>query len=403
MRLARPGAARPGAATAAPGILGGMGAGKRRRFELGEPELDVLVEALVEKTQRQFGRSDGAELTRQIIVTALRLLAEERSIGDLKLITSAVKELRHAFRVFAPFASRRKISVFGSARTPRHEPAWQQAFQFTRRMTELGWMTITGAGDGIMGAAQAGAGRDASFGVNIRLPFEQSANETIAGDPKLINFRYFFTRKVMFVKESHAVALFPGGYGTHDEGFEALTLVQTGKAPLMPIVCVDAPGGSYWRDWQEWVERRLRDAHLVGEHDLRLFLVTDDVERAVAEVAGFYSNYHSSRFVGERLVLRIRHAPDPETLARLNAEFADLWIGGPMELLPGGLPQEAGEYGDLARLAVGVDRRSIARLRMLIDRLNELVPVPEPPDHAGPREVIAGRLTPEQERLEEEI
>lgn len=379
-----------------------MGGGRRRRFELGVPELDGLIEQLVARVQEQFGPSDGADYARQIVVTALRLLAEERSVGDVKLITSAVKELRHAFRVFAPYASRRKVSVFGSARTPREDPAWKQAYSFAARMTELGWMTITGAGEGIMGAAQAGAGREASFGVNIRLPFEQQANEVIAGDPKLINFRYFFTRKVMFVKESHAVALFPGGYGTHDEGFEALTLVQTGKSPVMPIVCVDAPGGSYWRDWRDWIERRLRGAGLIGDDDLRLFLVTDDVERAVDEIARFYANYHSSRFVGDRLVLRLRHLPDADSLARLSEEFADLLVGGPLEVLPDSLPQEGGEFEDLSRLALDVDRRAIGRLRILIDRLNELVPTPEPPLEAGPREVPAGRLTPEQERAEEE-
>jgi uncharacterized protein (TIGR00730 family) len=379
-----------------------MGGGRRRRFELGVPELDGLIEQLVARVQEQFGPSDGADYARQIVVTALRLLAEERSVGDVKLITSAVKELRHAFRVFAPYASRRKVSVFGSARTPREDPAWKQAYSFAARMTELGWMTITGAGEGIMGAAQAGAGREASFGVNIRLPFEQQANEVIAGDPKLINFRYFFTRKVMFVKESHAVALFPGGYGTHDEGFEALTLVQTGKSPVMPIVCVDAPGGSYWRDWRDWIGRRLRGAGLVGDDDLRLFLVTDDVERAVDEIARFYANYHSSRFVGDRLVLRLRHLPDADSLARLSEEFADLLVGGPLEVLPDSLPQEGGEFEDLSRLALDVDRRAIGRLRILIDRLNELVPTPEPPLEAGPREVPAGRLTPEQERAEEE-
>jgi len=379
-----------------------MGGGRRRRFELGVPELDGLIEQLVARAQERFGPSDGADHARQIVVTALRLLAEERSVGDVKLITSAVKELRHAFRVFAPYASRRKVSVFGSARTRREDPAWQQAYSFAARMTELGWMTITGAGDGIMGAAQAGAGREASFGVNIRLPFEQQANEVIAGDPKLINFRYFFTRKVMFVKESHAVALFPGGYGTHDEGFEALTLVQTGKSPVMPIVCVDAPGGSYWRDWRDWIERRLHGAGLIGDDDLRLFLVTDDVERAVDEIARFYANYHSSRFVGDRLLLRLRHLPDAETLARLSDEFADLLVGGPLEVLPESLPQEGGEFQDLSRLALDVDRRAIGRLRILIDRLNELVPTPEPPLEAAPREVPAGRLTPEQERAEEE-
>ena len=213
-----------------------MVGGRRRRFELGEPELDGLVEELVERTQQRFGRNDGADWVRQIMVTGLRLLAEERSVGDLKLITSSMKELRHAFRVFAPFEHRRKVSVFGSARTKREEPAWQQAVDFARRMREHGWMMITGAGDGIMGAAQAGAGREAGFGVAIRLPFEQKANVVIADDPKLINFRYFFTRKVMFVKEASAVALFPGGFGTQDEGFEALTLIQTGKCHVLPLV-----------------------------------------------------------------------------------------------------------------------------------------------------------------------
>jgi hypothetical protein len=379
-----------------------MGGGRRRRFELGDPELDGLVEQLVARVQERVGPSDGAEHARQIVVAALRLLTEERSLGDIKLITSAVKELRHAFRVFAPYASRRKVSVFGSARTRRDDPAWQQAFAFAARMTELGWMTITGAGEGIMGAAQAGAGREASFGVNIRLPFEQQANEVIAGDSKLINFRYFFTRKVMFVKESHAVALFPGGYGTHDEGFEALTLVQTGKSPVMPIVCIDAPGGSYWKDWREWIERRLHAARLIGDDDLRLFLVTDDIEQAVDEISSFYANYHSSRFVGDRLVLRLRHLPAPETLARLSEEFADLLVRGPLEVLASPLPQEAGEFEELSRLVFDVDRRAIGRLRILIDRLNALAPTPEPPLAAEPREVPAGRLTPEQEQAEEE-
>jgi hypothetical protein len=379
-----------------------MGGGRRRRFELGDPELDGLVEQLLARVQERVGPSDGAEHARQIVVAALRLLTEERSLGDIKLITSAVKELRHAFRVFAPYASRRKVSVFGSARTRRDDPAWQQAFAFAARMTELGWMTITGAGEGIMGAAQAGAGREASFGVNIRLPFEQQANEVIAGDSKLINFRYFFTRKVMFVKESHAVALFPGGYGTHDEGFEALTLVQTGKSPVMPIVCIDAPGGSYWKDWREWIERRLHAARLIGDDDLRLFLVTDDIEQAVDEISSFYANYHSSRFVGDRLVLRLRHLPAPETLARLSEEFADLLVRGPLEVLASPLPQEAGEFEELSRLVFDVDRRAIGRLRILIDRLNALAPTPEPPLAAEPREVPAGRLTPEQEQAEEE-
>jgi uncharacterized protein (TIGR00730 family) len=344
---------------------------------------------------------EGAEHVRQIVVTALRLLAEERDVGDLKLVASAVKELRHAFRVFGPFEDRRKVSVFGSARTPLGAPAWRQAHRFGARMTDQGWMTITGAGDGIMGADQEGAGREHSFGVNIRLPFEQQANPVIAGDPKLINFRYFFTRKVMFVKESHAVALFPGGFGTHDEGFEALTLMQTGKAQLMPIVFVEAPGGTYWKEWLAWVDAGLRGHGLIDPDDLRLFSVTDDVDAAVAEIVRFYANYHSSRFVGERLVIRLRHAPEAATLARLNAEFADLLGAGPMELSTA-LPEEAGEHEPLPRVVLDYDRRRSGRLRMLIDRLNELVPAPEPPLAAAPQQVIAGRLTPEEQRAEDE-
>ncbi len=378
-----------------------MGGGRRRRFELGEPELDGLIEQLVARAQERYGESDGAEHVRQIVVTALRLLAEERSLGDLKLLTSALKERRHACRVFEPWAQRRKVSVFGSARTKRDEPAWEQAFRFARRMTEHGWMTITGAGDGIMGAAQAGAGREASFGVNIRLPFEQQANQVIAGDQKLINFRYFFTRKIMFVKESDAVALFPGGYGTHDEGFEALTLVQTGKAQIMPIVCVDEPGGSYWKDWRDWIDRRLRGGGLIGPDDLSLFLVTDDAGEAVREIVRFYANYHSSRFVGDRLVIRLREAPDAETLEGLNDEFGDLLLEGAIEVARP-LRQEAGEFEELPRLVLCLDRRAVGRLRRLIDRLNALVPAPEPPLEAPPREVIEGKLTPEQERAEEE-
>lgn len=378
-----------------------MAGGRRRRYELGDPELDGLIEELLERVQARSGRHEGgAEPVRQLVVTALRLLAEERDVGDLKLVASAVKELRHAFRVFKPFEDRRKVSVFGSARTPRNAPTWHQAHRFGARMTEAGWMTITGAGDGIMAAAQEGAGREHSFGVNIRLPFEQQANPVISGDPKLINFRYFFTRKVMFVKESHAVALFPGGFGTHDEGFEALTLLQTGKAQLMPVVFVDAPGGTYWKEWLAWVDAGLRGHGLIDEDDLRLFSVTDDAEAAVAEIVRFYANYHSSRYVGDRLVLRLRHAPDAATLTRLSGEFDDL-LAGPMAL-SGALPEEADEHAPLPRLVFDYDRRRSGRLRALIDRLNELAPAPAPPLAAAPQQVIAGRLTPEEQRAEDE-
>ena len=210
-----------------------------RPYTLRHASLDRKIEEIVAEAQTTFGDQDTGEYVRQMLVSAVRLIEDGTSRGDVKLLNSAIKELRHAFQVFAPYDHVRKVAIFGSARTGKGHPDWRQAHAFAERIVREGWMVITGAGDGIMGAAQGGAGRAHSFGVNIRLPFEQVANPVIAGDRKLINFRYFFTRKVMFVKESHAIVLFPGGFGTHDEGFEALTLVQTGKSEMLPIVFVD--------------------------------------------------------------------------------------------------------------------------------------------------------------------
>ena len=236
----------------------------RRRYELRNAELNAKIEELVALAAATYEAGDDrADYVRQMLVTGLGLLGDDSSTGDLKLLNSTLKELRHAFRVFAPWAHVRKVAVFGSARTAPEHPDFEQARRFAQRMVESGWMVITGAGEGIMGAAQGGAGRAASFGVNIRLPFEQRANEVIAGDPKLINFRYFFSRKLAFVKNSHAIALFPGGFGTHDEGFEALTLIQTGKSEMLPVVFVDAPGGSYWHDWQEYLHSHLLARRLI--------------------------------------------------------------------------------------------------------------------------------------------
>jgi predicted Rossmann-fold nucleotide-binding protein len=246
-----------------------------------------------------------------------------------------------------------------------------------------------------MGAAQAGAGRDASFGVNIRLPWEQQPNPVIAGDPKLINFRYFFTRKLAFLKEAHAVALFPGGFGTHDEGFEALTLIQTGRNEILPVVFVDAPDGRYWREWARYVEEHLRAPGLIGDDDLALFRVTDDVDHAVAETVDFYRNYHSSRFVDDLLVLRVRVAPTPEQLAALNEEFRDLFVEGKMEV-SAPLPEEGDEEPDHARLTLRFDRRRAGHLRMLIDRLNALVSDRPPPHAAASRAIPEGRVPPEE-------
>jgi uncharacterized protein (TIGR00730 family) len=372
----------------------------RRRYELRNAELNAKIEELIALAGATYeARDERADYVRQMLVTGLGLLGDDCSTGDLKLLNSTLKELRHAFRVFAPWAHVRKVAVFGSARTKPEHPDYEQARRFAERIVEAGWMVITGAGDGIMGAAQGGAGREASFGVNIRLPFEQQANPVIAGDPKLINFRYFFSRKLAFVKNSHAIALFPGGFGTHDEGFEALTLIQTGKSEMLPVVFVDAPGGSYWRDWQEYLHSHLLSRRLISEEDLALFKVTDDVDEAVAEVTGFYRNYHSSRYVREWLVIRVREAPDAAELAALNAEFGDILAEGAIEVR-GALPEEGGEADPFPRVLLRFERKKMGRLRQLIDRLNALAEPEVSASDAAPHEIVAAPLPPEAERAE---
>ncbi len=374
----------------------------RRRYELREPDLDQMIENLVEQAEGLYPGSDGAEYVRQIIVSAIRLMRDGASRGDIKLINSALKELRHSFRVFAPYRHLRKVAIFGSARTAPDHPDWKQAYDFAERMAAEGWMMITGAGDGIMGAAQGGAGRESSFGVNIRLPFEQSANEVIAGDHKLISFRYFFTRKVSFVKEAHAIALFPGGFGTHDEGFEALTLIQTGKSEILPIVFVDAPGGTYWKDWNEYVSSHLSARSLISDQDMKLYKITNDVEEAVREIQNFYSNYHSSRYVGDLLALRVRQAPDADQLDELNTHFGDILSKGSIEVAEA-LPLEASEVEHYPRVTLHFNRLSVGRLRTLIDRVNSFVAEPAaPPLDASPHEIVEGPLSPDAETAQEE-
>jgi hypothetical protein len=269
--------------------------------------------------------------------------------------------------------------MFGSSRTAEDQPEYLQAQAFAQAISRQGWMVITGAGDGIMKAAQGGAGRERSFGVNIRLPFEQAANEYIQNDSKLITFRYFFTRKLIFVKETDAIVLFPGGFGTMDEAFETLTLMQTGKSHLLPVVCVDRPGGDYWQAWNGYVRGVLMDRGLISQQDLSLYRVTDRLDEALAEVTGFYRNYHSSRYVGERLVIRLQYAPSGEELDRLNQEFRDILASGVMSVSPP-LPEEAGDLAlaNLPRLILHFNRHDGGRLRQLLDALN-LLPAPGTP------------------------
>ncbi|HEY8516822.1 MAG TPA: LOG family protein [Candidatus Binatia bacterium] len=313
-----------------------------------------------------------AELAAEMNETAQKLLRDRVSVADMKLLNAALKELRYAFQVFARYRQFRKVSTFGSARTPPDHPTYRQAHEFARRLADLGWMVITGAGGGIMRACQEGSGRERSFGINIRLPFEQKPNEIIHRDPKLVNFKYFFTRKLMFVKEADAIALFPGGFGTHDEGFESLTLLQTGKSRPVPVVFIDAPGGTYWQTWRAYVEDHLLKENLISPADMRLFKITDDLDVAIAEITGFYRRYHSSRYVGDRLVIRLTEPLPPHVVEMLNDEFGDIVAKGRIEQTQA-LPEEAGEpeIAHLPRLVFHFARRGFGRLRMLIDAVNE--------------------------------
>jgi uncharacterized protein (TIGR00730 family) len=271
------------------------------------------------------------QLVQQLKETADKLIRDQANRGDIKLLNTALKELRYAFKIFAPYRNQRKVTVFGSARLPPNNPAYHQAVEFSRKIVEAGFMVITGAASGIMEAGHVGAGREHSIGVNILLPFEQEANAIIAGDIKLMHLKYFFTRKLLFVKESDAVALFPGGFGTQDEGFEVLTLVQTGKSPPIPIVLVDEPGGDYWQRWQTYIKDVLLARRLISESDLALYKLTDSVAEAVAEISGFYRVYHSMRYVKGDLVLRLQRSLPESLLEQIRHDFADIVVAGTFE------------------------------------------------------------------------
>jgi uncharacterized protein (TIGR00730 family) len=334
--------------------------------------LDVLHQAALPLVQALERTADG-DLIIETIAVALKLLRDDTNRGDLKLINKSLKELRYALKVFAPYRTVRKVSIFGSARTPSDAPDYQAALQFGRRMADAGWMVITGAGGGIMAAGHGGAGAEPSFGLAIRLPFEQKTNEFISGDKKLINFKYFFTRKLMFLRSSHGIALFPGGFGTMDEGFEVLTLVQTGKSVPIPIVCVDKPGGDFWLGWDDYVRRHLLGRKLISEEDLHLYKLTDSVDEAVAETLGFYRNYHSVRFTRDEMIMRLQKAPTPEQLDHINTRFADLLVSGTFRVTDA-LPIERDEpsLSALPRLVFNFNRRDHGRLRTLIDYLNSI-------------------------------
>jgi len=342
-----------------------------RQEPAARPPEAALPDASAAPTPRRRGALGVAELVESIKELADRLIQDGTSRGDLKILARTLRELRYAFKVFKPYRHDRKVTIFGSARTPAEDPCYVQAVEFSQAMARHGWLVVTGAAQGIMEAGHVGAGREHSMGLNILLPFEQEANPIIAGDHKLVHLKYFFTRKLMFVKESNAMCLMPGGFGTLDEGFELITLLQTGKRDMVPVVLLDEPGGTYWAAFERVIREQLLDRGMIGEEDLSLFRRTDRVEEAVEEILGFYRVYHGMRYVRTKLVLRLNSAPSEATLGRINDEFTDILEEGRFTL-SGALPEEKDEpeLAELPRLFFQFNRRNLGRLRQLIDVIN---------------------------------
>jgi uncharacterized protein (TIGR00730 family) len=316
-------------------------------------------------------RSRAQRLVEQIDATVRAIAAGGASLGDLKIVARSLQEMHAAFEMFAPYRDARKVATFGSARTQENDAIFRTAEAFARAIADAGFMVITGAGGGIMEACQRGAGRERSFGVNIRLPFEQHPNPFIHGDAKLVTFNYFFTRKLFFIKDTHAVALFPGGFGTLDEGFEVLTLLQTGKCQPLPLVLLDQPRGTYWKTWERYVHEHLLRRGLISPADLALFKVTDDCEAAAREITGYYRVYHSARYVKDLLVIRLNRALPADQISALAADFADIIEAGTIEPCTAfGIERDDPATLHLPRLVFQFNRRDFGRLRLLIDRIN---------------------------------
>ncbi|MES2308669.1 MAG: LOG family protein [Verrucomicrobiota bacterium] len=331
------------------------------------------IEAKFKTFLKDLGIEDKTGYHQALLREQWKLNRDGTSPAEMRLFHRVVREMRYANKIFMPYRHVRKLCIFGSARTPFQRPESKSAHDFAKLMTESDFMTITGGGDGIMGAAQAGAGKEHSFGLNITLPFEQHANAVIEGDPKLINFHYFFTRKLFFLRESHAVALFPGGFGTMDEGFEALTLIQTGKARVIPLVMVDAPGGNFWKTFDHYIREHIFADGLISKEDFHLYKITDNLQEARKEIINFYYNFHSYRYVKDHLVIRTQREVPEGALKRLQEDFEDIILPGSSIQQKTAFPEEANEpeIAHLPRLVLNFNRRAIGRLRQLINRLND--------------------------------
>ena len=339
---------------------------------------DDLINELIAEAEATANR----DVLRDILRSAVGLAGDDADRLNLKITASAVREMRAAFAMFAPFEGVPKVTIFGSARTRSDDPLYAQARDLAAHLAEDGWMVVTGAGPGIMAAGAEGAGPEPAIGVSISLPFEEKVSDVLANGAQVVAMKYFFTRKLMLIKESSAFVCLPGGFGTQDETFELLTLLQTGKATPAPVVLLDIPGGSYWSSWVQYIDDELVAAGLVSPQDHDLYLVTDEVDDAVAEIERFWRSYHSIRWVGDQLVVRLRHEPTSGEVAELDDAFSNLLVDGHIELAEP-LPAEVRDrdHLHLPRLRMRYDPRNAGRLRSLIDAVNVLPSAVAATDH----------------------
>lgn len=331
--------------------------------------MDDSIDRMIELA----GDINNAEIIREMILTALKAGQENYEKADLKLMNSTLKEMRFTSKIFGPYRNKRKVTVFGSARTQPGEPVYKMAQLFGQKLVEAGYMVITGGGGGIMQAVNEGAGPEHSFGVNIQLPFEQRPNPTLEGNPRLITYKYFFNRKVAFLKEASAVALFPGGFGTLDEAMETLTLIQTGKHNPLPLVLLDEPGGTYWARWIKFFHEELLAEGYINASDFYTFERVDSVGSAVERINRFYKRYHSLRFADKKLVIRLSSSISEQAVHELNERFRDILLPQGRICLSCPLPAEEDEpdIAGFPRLVIDFNRKDFGILRKLIDTINE--------------------------------
>ncbi len=346
-----------------------MNGRSKRKYKTGRKDLDKIIADLAKVSLS----GNNADLIEEMLTTVVKLGLENDDRGDLKLINTALKELRYASKIFTPYRNKRKVVIFGSARSRKDSDEYKMAAKLSELVAANGFKVITGGGPGIMEAGNKGAGRENSFSLNIKLPFEQRHNPFIAGDKKAISFKYFFNRKLFFLKESDATVIFPGGFGTLDEGFENITLIQTGKSKPRPIILIEPPHSQYWNRWIGFVKGELSGGDFISRNDTNLFIHVDSAEKAIAEVLQFYRVYHSIRYVGEKTVIRLNKPLSSENINELNKKYGRILRSGIIET-SGSLPaeQQSEEFLELPRLVMDFDRHDFGTFYEMLRFLNTL-------------------------------